>query len=195
MNRIIFLMGAVGLVWTLSLTGDPAKAWEAGPCDFITGGGFIVRDSGAKANFGNAGGCKHGSPTWGHLNYVDHGTGLHVRSHTITGYFFVDNFGPDPKTRQPRGSRIICGRAETNQYGDVDFAMLKIDKGEPGVDDEFRLRLTQGGMTVYTTEFDSNYTLGGSGPGGGNEQLHKPNPSTSGDFGGTCAAYPEIEAS
>jgi hypothetical protein len=195
MKRILYLMGAAGVVWSLTLAGDVARAHEAGPCDFITGGGFIVRDSGAKASFGNAGGCKHGSPTWGHLNYVDHGTGLHVHSDVITGYFFVDNFGPDPKTRQPRGSRIVCGRAQTNEFGDVDFAMLKIDKGEPGVDDEFRLRLTQGGVTVYTTEYDSDYTLGGSGSGGGNEQLHKPNPSTNGEFGGTCAAYPEIEAS
>jgi hypothetical protein len=42
-------------------------------CDFLTGGGFkLVCDSGAKANFGIGGGCKHGA-CWGHLEYVDTG--------------------------------------------------------------------------------------------------------------------------
>jgi len=37
-------------------------------------------------------------------------------------------------------------------------------------------------VTVYTTLFDSNHTLGGTGPGGGNIQLHKPNPSITESF-------------
>src|SRR5947207_11383864 len=64
---------------------SPVKAWATPPCDFLTGGGWIVHN-GAKANFGVGGGCKHGSPTWGHLEYQDHGTGLnaHWRSEEHT---------------------------------------------------------------------------------------------------------------
>jgi len=54
-------------------------------CDFLTGGGFIV-NNGAKANFGVAGGCKNGTPTWGHLEYIDHGSGLNVHWTSITAY-------------------------------------------------------------------------------------------------------------
>src|SRR3989449_3539676 len=70
-TRYAFGVAALALV----LASGSASAWE---CDFLTGGGFIIRDSGAKANFGVGGGCKHGSPTWGHLEYQDHGTGLNV---------------------------------------------------------------------------------------------------------------------
>lgn len=175
----------------ITVTNGPASAHpNERLCDFLTGGGFIIRDSGAKANFGVGGGCKHGSPTWGHLEYIDHGIGLNVHWTSITAYLFHDDGfeGIDPKTKQPTGTRIICGTARTNMFGDVDWAVKATDKGEPGVDDVFVIRLTKSGVTVYTTEGDSNQTLGGAGPGGGNIQLHKPNPSTTGDFGGTCAA-------
>ena len=139
-------------------------------------------------NFGVGGGCKHGSPTWGHLEYIDHGIGLNVHWMTITGYFF--NFqGPPSKSGQPTGSRFICGTARTNNpsYPTVDWIVRADDNGEPGNttaggSDVFEIRLstpTQG--DVYTTEFDSvgssNHLLVG-----GNIQLHKPNPSTSGSF-------------
>src|SRR5882672_10564989 len=70
--------------------GQPISAWEA-PCDFLTGGGFINTTAGgthelAKANFGVGGGCKHGFPTWGHLEYIDHGTKLNVHWTAITAY-------------------------------------------------------------------------------------------------------------
>jgi len=43
---------------------------------------------------------------------------------------------------------------------------------------------------VYTTEAEPGapHKLGGGDGGGGNIQLHKPNPSTTGEFGGDCAA-------
>jgi len=174
---------------TLVLASGSASAWE---CDFLTGGGFIIRNSGAKANFGVGGGCKDGSPTWGHLEYHDHGTGLNVHWTSITGYFEVDS-STDSRGK-PIGARRICGTARTNLYGDVDWFVLARDTGEPGVDDEFTIRLTQPGVTpiniLYTTEDDSDHTLGGSGPGGGNIQLHNPNRSTMGEFGGPCPAFP-----
>jgi len=180
-TRYAFGVAALALV----LASGSASAWE---CDFLTGGGFIIRDSGAKANFGVGGGCKHGSPTWGHLEYQDHGTGLNVHWTSITGYFEEES-NTDSRGK-PIGVRRICGTARTNLYGDVDWFVLARDTGEPGVDDEFTIRLTPlgGGIPLYTTEGDSNHTLGGSGPGGGNIQLHNPNPSTMGEFGGSCPA-------
>jgi hypothetical protein len=117
------------------ITGEVPPCNEQ-PCDFLTGGGFIVRDSGAKANFGVGGGCKHDSPTWGHLEYIDHGTGLNVHWKTITAYPFVDQ--GEPSHGQPTGARYICGTARTNQFGNVDWAVFVRDTGEPGDDDELR---------------------------------------------------------
>ena len=184
-TRYAFGVAALALV----LASGSASAWE---CDFLTGGGFIIRDSGAKANFGVGGGCKHGSPTWGHLEYIDHGTGLNVHWTSITAYLEVDS-STDSRGK-PIGARRICGTARTNLYGDVDWVVFARDTGEPGVDDEFVIRLTTPGVIpiniLYTTEFDSDHTLGGPGPGGGNIQLHNPNPSTMGEFGGDCPAFP-----
>src|SRR5205809_3637240 len=111
----------------LALASGSANAWV---CDFLTGGGFIIRDSGAKANFGVGGGCKHGTPTWGHLEYIDHGRGLNVHWTSITAYDRDGTDGVDSKGR-PTGSREICGTARTNLFGDVDFIVLAKDAGEP----------------------------------------------------------------
>jgi hypothetical protein len=174
-----YFIGLAAVV--LGLISVPAMAH----CDFITGGGFIVRDSGAKGNFGAGGGCKHGQ-FWGHLQYVDHGNGLNVHWLTITNYIGIETRGGenDPKRM---GTRDVCGTARTNLFGDVDFRFRMTDNGEPGTEDVFILRLAQNGFVVYTTEVDSDHTLGGGGPGGGNIQLHKPNPSTSAfPSGGVC---------
>ena len=87
------------------------------------------------------------------------------------------------------GSRLVCGTARTNLFGDVDFVFRAKDSGEPGVNDEFDIRLKKMGVVVYTTE-NSGYPhkLNNGTGGGGNIQLHKPNPSTTGDFGGSCPA-------
>ncbi len=184
-KRYVVGIASLGL---LVLSGS-AFAW---PCDFMTGGGFIFH-LGAKANFGVGGGCKNGSPTWGHLEYIDHGTGLNVHWTSITGYFEEDtSTGPNG---QPTGARLICGTARTNLFGDVDFVVRARDAGEPGVNDWFDIRLRRSGVIVYDTTAEcSPHYLGSRAPcapgtgGGGNIQLHKPNPSTTGSFGGTCAA-------
>lgn len=180
----------------------PVRAWATPPpCDFLTGGGWILH-FGAHANFGIGGGCKDGSPTWGHLEYIDHGTGLNVHWTSITGYFFLDDGsnGTDPKTGQPTGTRGICGTARTNQFGDVNFAVRARDAGEPGTNDQFDILLTNpsSGATVYSTLDECFPHYLGSGcsvgkGGGGNIQLHKPNPSTTGSFGGSCPAYPAFQ--
>lgn len=101
------------------------------------------------------------------MNYVDHGGSggavpYHVRSIEITGYLMDEDF-PD--------ARDICGFATTNAGETVRFRVRMEDKGEPGRDDRFGIRLSNG--YLVTTR-----SLGGDGPGGGNIQLHKPNPST-----------------
>ena len=191
MRKLISVLGIAALALA---AGSPASAWVR--CDFLTGGGFIVRDSGAKANFGIGGSCRPGGDghgLWGHLEYIDHGTGLNVHWLTITAYVDGGDTGTDPKTGQPTGTRIICGTARTNQFGDVDWVVRAKDVGEPGDDDEFVIRLSHGSVTVYSTVSDSDHTLGGTGPGGGNIQLHKPNPSITESFTElnttTCPAF------
>lgn len=162
----LFLRSLV-TAWTFTAGIIPAYAhFVPLPCDFITSGGFVFTDSAAEANFGAHGGCKHGA-FWGHVNYVDHGTGLHVDSTQITGYL-VDPGIPN--------ARDICGIANTNgPEGTVRFRVRLVDNGEPGRDDMFGIRLSNG--YLVTTR-----SLGGDGPGGGNVQLHAPNPSTTGPF-------------
>src|SRR5258707_5895339 len=56
------------LVGLLTFRSAPARAHIIpAPCDFTTGGGFVITDSGNHANFGLVGGCKHG----GVLGQVD----------------------------------------------------------------------------------------------------------------------------
>ncbi len=188
----VCILGVVVLgVAALLLMGNSADA-QTSPCDFMTGGGFIVRPSGAKATFGVAGGCKDGSPTFGHLEYIDHGTGLNVHWTSITAYRFVDMATPNPNGR-PTGTRRVCGTARTNDpaHPNVNFVVTAKDAGEPGTNDTFTIQLTtpvSGGLQtiVYSTESDPNHKLGG-----GNIQLHPPNPSTTGNFGGPCPAFGE----
>jgi len=182
---ILFVFVAV-LALTGGLPGGSVSAPPLpNPCDFVTGGGFIVRDNGAHGNFGVAGGCKNGN-LWGHFEYVDHGSGLapataptpfRVHGTGVTGYFSPL---PDPKIRE------ISGTAETNDptFPLVDYCVRVTDNGEPGVNnDEFVIRLSVFGVPIYTTEFNPNSL------GGGNIQLHKPNPSTTGSFSSSSCLF------
>jgi len=187
MRKVTTQLAALALL----LASGSAFAWQ---CDFLTGGGFIFFN-GNKANFGVGGGCKHGSPTWGHLEYIDHGTGLNVHWTSITAYLEVDT-NVDAHG-QPTGARQVCGTARTNLFGDVNFVVQARDAGEPGVNDQFDIRLRQPvtNMILYdTTTQCFPHFLGSTAPcapgdgGGGNIQLHKPNPSTTGSFGGSCPA-------
>jgi hypothetical protein len=171
MSKVISAsIAAVGLaVGILVIDSAPLRAhFVPAPCDFITGGGFIFTDLGEKANFGAHGGCKNGG-FWGNVNYVDHGgymgsSPYHVKSTEITGYLSDADFP---------NSRDICGFARTSADETVRFRVRMEDNGEPGRDDRFGIRLSNG----YHM---STRLLGDGGPGGGNIQLHKPNPSTTG---------------
>jgi hypothetical protein len=172
MRRYTAFLASLLIAAILVLTGGYISAHEVpSRCDFITGGGFVFKDDGARANFGAHGGCKKNGPNapfWGHVNYVDHGgfngvTPYHVVSTQITGYLFDPAFP---------NARDICGFARTNagETG-IRFRVRMEDNGEPGTSDRFGIRLENGYLVTARL-------LGGGGPGGGNIKLHKPNPST-----------------
>jgi len=120
-------------------------------CEFVTGGGWITgTPSGAKGNFGVAGGIRKGA-FWGHLEYIDHGTGKNVKGTGVTDYSGAGN------TRTITGTALIDGQPGT-------YTVDVTDNGEPGSDDIFIITL-----------FPSGYTAGGT-LDGGNIQLHKPCP-------------------
>jgi hypothetical protein len=126
-----------------------------GDCGKITGGGWIVgTPSGAKGSFGVSGGLQ-GDKLWGHLNYVDHGTGLHVRSTAVTGYE-SDSSNADGRIIR---YKVLIGTVEGTA------TVRAVDHGEPGRTDLFEITLSNG----YTAGGE----LGGARPGGGNIQLHK----------------------
>jgi len=136
MHRFVGVLGALGAAaLAVVLGGRTAIAWEQ-PCDFLTGGGFIYTTASethpvTKGTFAIGGGCKHGSPTWGHLEYHDHYNGLNAHWTSITAYM-KEGDPPqtfDPKTGQPTGTRLVCGTARTNLYGDVDFMVRATDNG------------------------------------------------------------------
>jgi hypothetical protein len=164
---VLVPLGAVAVSHAVAQAqGSGGVATVPSPCDFTTSGGFVLTDGGKEANFGAHGGCK-GDGFWGHLNYVDHATGYHVDSVAIYGYLT-----PFP------GSNIrdICGAATTNNPADpqpVLFRVRLVDNGEPGTADQFGINLSNGYLV-------STRLLNAGVHGGGNIQLHNPNPSTTG---------------
>lgn len=124
-------------------------------CGKLTGGGWIVgTPSGAKGTFGVSGGIRRGQ-FWGHLNYIDHGTGMHVKSTAVTGFQVHPN---DADCRIITYNVTIDGAPGTAR-------VIACDKGEPGRNDIFDLTLSTG--------YHAGGDLGGNDPGGGNIQLHK----------------------
>ena len=117
--------------------------------DFATGGGWITgTPSGARANFGVAGGIKQGQ-FWGHLTYIDHGpSGPRVKGTGVTAYRVVN-----------ATTRHIEGTAQVNDQDGFTYQADVVDNGEPGRSDTLRLHLSSG--------YDASGTLAG-----GNIQLH-----------------------
>ncbi len=117
--------------------------------DFVTGGGWIIT-AGSKANFGVGGGLKNGS-LWGHLEYIDHGTGMKVHGTGVTGYSVT---GPT--------SRRIEGTAEINGQPGFTYKIDVADNGTPGR-----------GVDTFSIQLSNGYSASNK-LGGGNIQLHKP---------------------
>ncbi len=92
---------------------------------------------------------------WGHLNYIDHGTGMHVKQTAVTGYELVPNY---PNCRKIDYDVTVDGQTGTAW-------VIACDNGEPGRNDWFQIWVSNG----YYAAGD----LGATQPGGGNIQLHK----------------------
>ena len=172
MRRTIYTLVATPLLLAGVLTAGYAYAhFVPAPCDFITSGGWVIGDSAQFVNFGAHGGCKHGA-FWGHVNVLDHKytPPAHLRSTNITGYLMDPAF---PNARDICGEGVVDGGAGSFP---VTFRVRMEDNGEPGGLDKFGLRLSNG-YDLSTRELGPP---GGPAGGGGNVQLHKPNPSTTG---------------
>jgi len=141
----VFMAGAVPLV-----TADSASALDCEPSDFVTGGGFIVFPNGAHGNFGVAGGCKNGA-FWGHLEYVDHGSGLAPASaptpFRVHGTEVIGYVSFDATTRE------FAGRAETNDpnHPTVTYCVRVTDNGEgqSGTGDFFGIELSNDSLFYF----------------------------------------------
>ncbi len=162
----------VELIFASSIAGITCGSVPSSPttCDFVTGGGWIVGPSGAKANFGVAGGTKDGA-FWGHLNYIDHHDGMHVKQTAVTGYS-VDS--------SDANCRYICYDVTVNDAPGYHALVHVCDNGEPGRNDIFEIKLYTGSPpppcgppTMEIPFYTAGGDLGGSHPGGGNIQLHE----------------------
>jgi hypothetical protein len=122
--------------------------------DFVTGGGFITVGT-SRANFGfNAGFKTRATVPEGHLNYIDHNTGMHVKATSVTVY--VEGIS--------KTSHRFEGEAEVNGVPGFTYKVDVADNGEPGRNtDRFSISLSNG------------YAASGR-LAGGNIQLHKPCP-------------------
>ncbi len=125
------------------------------PCaDFMTGGGWIQAGN-SKANFGfNAGHKPNSSTPEIHFNYIDHNSGMHMKSTSISVYTRGDT----------ATTRHMEGNAEINGVSGFTYSIDVADNGEPGRStDTLQISLSNG------------YSAGGT-LAGGNIQLHKPCP-------------------
>jgi hypothetical protein len=124
--------------------------------DFVTGGGWILGPSGAKANFGVGGGIKQDGTLFGHLEYIDHGTnGPKVHGTAVMNYTILT-----------ATTREIDGAAEVNGRDGFTYKVVVADNDSPGTEDSFSIQL-------FDSSGESFYSAGGN-LGGGEIQLHKP---------------------
>jgi len=130
------------LVVVLALVGAGCLC----PTDHVTGGGFIagVHDDDGTANFGFNVKCA-GDDTKGQLTYHD---GLLKIKGTVTDcqYKIVDY----QWTLVVMGDWVPQGKAYHEGFEDGGtFKIMGSDEGEPGIEDEFFIKLKVGGSTVY----------------------------------------------
>jgi hypothetical protein len=86
---------------------------------FMTGGGWIVGQSGGKATFGFVVGNRRDGTPFGHFVYIDHGTGYFFRSTSITLFEGADCYGR------------VEGQGESSS-GPTGFRATMGDSGDPG---------------------------------------------------------------
>jgi hypothetical protein len=123
-----------------------------GPCvvkDFVTGGGFITLADGSKGTFGMVGGEKPNG-LQGHLNYIDHKTGQHIKGTSVTDYAILS-----PTERRVTYAGTVNGVATT-------IVVRVADNGEPG-----------GNVDTFSIS-SPLYSADGPKITKGNIQLHQP---------------------
>ena len=145
----IVSLAAAALFLTAHLLAHEEEGEPAG--DRLTGGGFIIdTPGGGKGNFSIGGGYFKDGRIWGHLNYIDHDTGMHVKASAGTLFQY---------SKINQNERRITGDCTINgEFGG--FTVFAADNGEPGKGDTFHIFLSTG------------YHAGGYLKGG-NIQLHK----------------------
>jgi Big-like domain-containing protein len=132
------------------------KTWTGGPqpggagCK-VTGGGQITAANGDKANFG--GNAHPGTPPKGQLQYTDHGPATPMKVKSIS----VEQI----TCSADRTQATIKGKATIDGQGSFDYQIDVKDLGEPGKNDTYRIRLSNG------------YDSGEQTLNGGNIQIHK----------------------
>jgi len=115
--------------------------------DFMTGGGFMIVN-GAHANFGFVAGFKPGKSTLsGQLNYIDHSSGNHVKSTSVTAY------SGSGTCRTFSGPGTLDGQS-------VDFTVNACDNAATGR-----------GSDTFGIQLSNGYKASGA-LAGGNIQLH-----------------------
>jgi Bacterial Ig-like domain (group 1) len=120
--------------------GEPSdrasKTWVIPPptegCK-VTGGGRITAANGDKATFG---GNANGSGPSGNEEYQDHGPAMDINVHSIEIQSVVCSADGTMAS--------IFGTATVNGSGSFDFRIDVQDLGEPGRDDRYRIRLSNG---------------------------------------------------
>jgi hypothetical protein len=148
--------GCMNATFGVTIAGITSTAPPPPICGKLTGGGWIVgTPSGAKGTFGVGGGVRFGD-FWGHLEYIDHGTGMQVHATSVTG-FTIDPNDPDCAT--------ITYNVDINHVSGFTATVIACDHGEPGRNDIFDITLSNG--------YHAGGDLGGASPGGGNIQMHK----------------------
>lgn len=117
----------------------------------VTGGGRITAANGDKATFG--GNAHPGTPPRGQEQYTDHGPATAIKVHSIS----VDAIS----CSSDRTQATITGKATINGQGSFDYQIDVKDLGEPGRNDTYRIRLSNG----YDSGEQRLYS--------GNIQIHK----------------------
>jgi hypothetical protein len=132
------------------LTVGPGGPLPGGGCK-VTGGGRIGAANGDKATFG--GNAHPTSPPKGELQYTDHGPATPLKVKSIS----VEQISCSADRKQA----TIKGKATINGTGSYDYTIDVRDPGEPGKNDTYRIRLSNG------------YDSGEQTLSGGNIQIHK----------------------
>lgn len=121
--------------------------------DFVTGGGWI-KVSNDRANFGFNAGLKGSGTLSANFNFIDHGSGMHMKATSISSY----------GVGATSTSRRFTGSAEIDGVFGYTYTIEVTDNGEPGRNTD-----------TLSISLSNGYSAGGTLQGG-NIQLHKPCP-------------------